>query len=96
MSPFQKGNKLATVNKGIPKNQAWENVAGWLVGEGGQKYKESLQSLASDKEISKPRKEFLEHYENLLEFHQPKLARQVDKNNNDVPKIEFVIKTREK
>ena len=76
--PFQKGNKLATVNKGQikPKTQAWDNIVGWLVGEGGDAYRESLAKLSTDKEISKPRKEFLEHYETLLEFHQPKLARQ--------------------
>lgn len=96
--PFEKGNKLASVQKGKPKPkvQAWNNIVGWLVGDGGQAYKASLQDLSNDKEISKPRKEFLQHYENLLEFHQPKLARQVDKNNNDVQKVEFIIRQQKK
>ena len=95
--PFEPGNKLATSQKGNakPKTEAWNNIVGWLVGDGGQAYKASLEDLSKDKEISKPRKEFLEHYENLLEFHQPKLARSVDKDNNDVQKIEFVIKKAE-
>ena len=75
---FKKGNTLGKELAGKPKakTQQWDNIVGWLVGDGGAKYQEALDLLSNDKEISKSRKEFLDHYETLLEFHQPKLARQ--------------------
>jgi hypothetical protein len=91
--PFQKGNQLGKHNAHHDGNKRgqWNNIVGWLVGDGGGKYKEALGQLSQGKDIPKPQKEFLEHYETLLEFHQPKLARQqtdVDLKGN----IEFVIK----
>ena len=90
---FKKGNTLGKELAGKPKakTQQWDNIVGWLVGDGGAKYQESLDCLSRDKEISKPRKEFLEHYETLLDFHQPRLARQT--SEVDIKgKFEFVIK----
>lgn len=75
---FEKGNKLATVQKGKPKarTQQWDNIVGWLVGEGGCAYKELIAKLAAGEETKKPQKEFMDRFEGLLEYHQPKLARQ--------------------
>jgi hypothetical protein len=74
---FQKGNKLATVNKGRPqaKTLAWNNIVGWLVGDGGHRFKEILGTISTGGEVTKEEKEFLGHYKDLLEYHQPKLAR---------------------
>jgi len=58
------------------KRKAWENIVGWLVGDGGLAFKKKIEELSKGKEISKPEQEFLNHYKDLLEFHQPKLARQ--------------------
>jgi len=76
---FQKGNKLASVQKGKPKakTQAWNNIVGWLVGDGGTKFKELINDLSNGIEITKEQKEFLGHYKDLLEYHQPKLARNI-------------------
>jgi hypothetical protein len=81
--PFEKGNKLATVNKGKskPKTQAWENIVGWLVGDGGQAFKNKIEALSVGAELTKEEKEFIGHYKDLLEFHQPKLARNDDSLN---------------
>ena len=74
---FQKGNKLACVQKGKPKakTQAWNNIVGYLVGDGGMAFKQKIESLSVGAEITKEEKEFLQHYKDLLEYHQPKLAR---------------------
>lgn len=76
--PFQKGNQEARVNKGQPKVRVrqWDNIVGWLVGDGGYAFKEAINKLSNGEAISKPQKEFIQHYKDLLEFHQPKLARQ--------------------
>jgi len=75
--PFQKGNKLGTKNKGVPKTkeQQWQNIVGWLVGDGGQAFLNKLKRLSIGKELKPPEREFLEHFKDLLEYHQPKLAR---------------------
>jgi len=57
------------------KTQAWNNIVGWLVGDGGQRFKELIGKLSAGEDISKAEKEFLVHYKDLLEFHQPKLSR---------------------
>jgi hypothetical protein len=72
--PFQKGNKYGALGKGVKRTQ-WEALLLWLHGEGGRGYLEMLQDLKNGKELSKPQKEYMEHYEKLLEFHKPKLAR---------------------
>jgi len=57
------------------KTKAWDNIVGWLVGDGGVAFKNKLEALSVGGEITKEEKEFLEHYKDLLEFHQPKLTR---------------------
>lgn len=57
------------------KAQAWDNIVGWLVGDGGHKFKDLIADLANGKEIKKEQKEFLDHFKDLLEYHQPKLSR---------------------
>lgn len=85
--PFQKGNKLGTKLKGKPKPrvQQWDNIVGWLIGDGGLQFKQGLRELSEGKDIPKPKKEFLQHYKDLLEFHQPKLAR----NDTTIKVTEF-------
>lgn len=76
--PFQQGNKLACVQKGKPKakTQQWINLVNWLVGDGGKKFKDLIKDLSDGKAIKTEQKEFLQHFKDLLEYHQPKLARQ--------------------
>lgn len=75
--PFQKGNKLACNQRGgtKPKTEAWNNIVGWLIGKGGERYLELMVALSNGKKITKEEKEFMDRYETLLEFHAPKLAR---------------------
>lgn len=91
--PFQKGNQLgkANANQDANKRGQWNNIVGWLVGNGGTKFQEAMTSLANGIDIPKPQKEFIEYYIDLLEFHQPKLGRQsVDLDVDG--KIEFIVK----
>jgi len=87
--PFEKGNKYASVQKGKPKakTQQWNNLVGWLTGDGGVAFKEKIASLSMGAELTKPEKEFLEHYKDLLEYHQPKLSRAevTGKDGKDLP-----------
>ena len=85
--PFQKGNKLATVQKGKPKakTQAWKNIVSWLVGSGGIKFKDLIEKLSLGEEISKEEEKFLQHFKDLLEYHQPKLARTEVTGKNGKP-----------
>lgn len=75
--PFVKGNKLGSLQKGTKKarTQAWDNIVGWLIGDGGHEFKKKLAKLASGEELTKAEREFMDHYKDLIEFHQPKLAR---------------------
>jgi len=75
--PFEKGNQIQKKKKGMKyaKTQAWENIVGWLVGEGGHKFREKIVSLSDGGELTKEEKEFIVHYKDLLEYHQPKLSR---------------------
>ena len=76
--PFQKGNKLGSMNKGKKsvKTQQWENIVGWLAGKGGEAFLEKLHTLSVGAEMTREEKEFIGHYKDLLEYHQPKLSRQ--------------------
>lgn len=75
--PFQKGNKLGAMTAGRPKAKtvAWENILGWLVGDGGHQYKKLLAKQASGELLNSSEREFMDRFQDLLEFHQPKLAR---------------------
>ncbi len=94
--PFQKGNQLAKKGHGEhSKRSQWNNIVGWLVGNGGEKYKKLLINQSEGVEINKEQKEFMDRYYSLLEFHQPKLARSESKIKGDVKhdhsvQIEFV------
>lgn len=92
---FKQGNTEGSKTGAKPKLTQWNNLVGWLVGYGGLQFNEAMEKLANGEDIPKPQKEFIEHYKDLLEYHQPKLARQVDKNNNDVQKVEFIIRSPE-
>lgn len=76
--PFQKGNQLGKANADPAHNKRgqWNNIVGWLVGDGGNAYKELIAKQAAGEEIKKPQQEFMDRFEGLLEYHQPKLARQ--------------------
>ena len=73
---FQKGNRLQPPReqKNV-KTQEWETIVDWLRKDGGTKFKELILDLANDKDIGRNQREFLEHYKDLLEYHQPRLAR---------------------
>ena len=66
------------------KTTAWNNIVGWLIGDGGNKFKELIAKLSNGEEITKEQKEFLTHFKDLLEFHQPKLSRSDSKVQADV------------
>ena len=75
--PFAKGNTLAKKNIGRTntKTQAWNNIVGWRVGDGGGQFKELVAAQATGKEVKPSQREFIKTYMSLLEYHQPKLAR---------------------
>jgi len=87
--PFQKGNQEGKKNLGTKysKTHQWENLVGWLTGDGGVAFREKIANLAVGAELTKPEKEFLEHYKDLLEYHQPKLSRAevTGKDGKDLP-----------
>lgn len=80
--PFQKGCKSIG---GRPKGSMnirslqWQGIVDWLQREGGYGYLEKLKRLDEGNKLTEPEKEFLEHYEKLLEYHQPKLGRNEQK-----------------
>lgn len=88
---FVKGNKLGEKSRGVPKakTEQWNNIVGWLVGDGGTSFKDKIKALSEGKEMTKEEKEFIQHYKDLLEFHQPKLSR-VENNGSLNIKIEKI------
>jgi len=88
---FVKGNKLGEKSRGVPKakTEQWNNIVGWLVGDGGSSFKDKIKALSEGKEMTKEEKEFIQHYKDLLEFHQPKLSR-VENNGSLNIKIEKI------
>jgi len=85
--PFLKGNKEASKQKGKPKakTEAWNHIVGWLVGDGGIKFKKILQDLSMGVKVSREEKEFLTHFKDLLEFYQPKLSRKTIVGDKESP-----------
>lgn len=81
--PFTKETAKALGRQGglapKPKSIAWDNIVGWLAGEGGHRYNELLAKQSNAIELSDPEREFMDRYYTLLEFHQPKLARNESK-----------------
>jgi len=77
--PFTKetASQAGKQNKGVPKakTQAWENIVGWLIGEGGHKYLELLEIESSGEKLIGSQQDFMDRFEKLLEYHQPKLGR---------------------
>lgn len=61
--------------KSNAKTAAWNNIVGWLVGDGGHQYKELLAKQSVGEELTKAHEKFMDRFESLLEYHQPKLAR---------------------
>jgi len=88
MSGINKQNAKELGRKGgqapRAKTTAWNNIVGWLVGDGGHKFKELIAKLSNGEKITKEQKEFLEHFKDLLEFHQPKLSRSEAKVEGEV------------
>ena len=82
------------------KQTQWENILGYLVGEGGQAFKDKLQRLSCDTDLGKAEKEFMQHYKDLLEYHQPKLARNDNVNKHEIelpqPILAHVLETKKK
>lgn len=89
--PFDKesAKKYGAMGGKAPKAKThqWENLVGWLTGDGGVAFKNKIASLSVGAELTKPEKEFLEHYKDLLEYHQPKLSRAevTGKDGKDLP-----------
>lgn len=75
------------------KNEQFEKLLLWLMGDGGRQYQELLAKQSNAIKLSEPEREFMDRYETLIEYHAPKLARTVDKSGNDVQKVEFIIRT---
>lgn len=75
--PFKKGVVSNPNQKGKPKpkTEQWNNIVGWLVTDGGFSFLAKLKDLSSGQELTRPEMDFIEHYERLLEYHKPKLAR---------------------
>jgi len=63
------------VQSGRAKTHAWENIVGWLIGEGGHKYLELLEIESSGEKLIGSQQDFMDRFEKLLEYHQPKLGR---------------------
>lgn len=74
---FQPGNQLwQKANEARElKRTAWETIVGYLAGEGGDSFKAKLAELSNKTELTKPEQQFMDYYLQLLEYHQPKLAR---------------------
>ena len=85
--PFQKGNKLGQAPKA--KAEAWNNIVGWLAGQGGSQFQKLVADLSSGKEIKPPQVQFLDYYLQLLEYHQPKRSRLTVAGDPDAP-IQFM------
>jgi len=76
------------------KTQAWNNIVGWLATDGGMTFKALLDKQSRGEDLSKPEKEFMEHYKDLLEYHRPKLSRTTvagDKDNPIQAKVEIEL-----
>lgn len=68
--PENSGRKQNVKNK---KTEQWEQFAEYCATEGLAKFKEELNKLSG--------KDYIAAFTNLLEFHQPKLARNENENN---------------
>lgn len=79
MAKFEKGNKIGkgrgkgSQNK---KTETWEAFSAFCLDGGLQKFKTELNRLE--------KKDYVNAFLTLLEFHKPKLARTVDKEGEDV------------
>ena len=71
----RKYGKLGNEAKRTRRTQ-WENIVGWLAGRGGEAFLQKLENLSVGAEMTREEKEFIGHYKDLLEYHQPKLSRQ--------------------
>lgn len=79
--PFTKESAKILGKKGgeapKAKTEAWNNILGWLVGDGGDTYRKCLANQAQGVDLTDAEKEFMDRFEGLLEYHQPKLARNI-------------------
>jgi hypothetical protein len=79
MAQFEKGNTEGKGRgKGTPnkKTETWEAFSSYCLEGGLEKFKTELKRLE--------KKDYVNAFLTLLEFHKPKLARTVDKEGDDV------------
>jgi hypothetical protein len=87
MAKFQKGHKkVVGREKGTPNKRTaqWEVFADYCLNGGLKKYQEELNKLEGDKYVSA--------FNNLLEFHKPKLARSDVNHSGDITIVPPIIK----
>lgn len=65
---FTNGNPGRPKGSLSPKTKAWDELGEYIVGEGAQRYMESIKKLPDD--------EYSERFQHILEYFKPKLARQ--------------------
>ncbi len=76
---FQKGNKLGSLNKGIPKSRAvaWENYGEAYFVEFTPHYQELMRKTLQNEKLTDAEKEFMDRYEKQQEYFVPKLQRKI-------------------
>lgn len=91
--PFEAGNKAGGRSKGaknkttlakeLIQNNLWDEVSGWVTGEGVQKCKEEMMTLEG--------KDFVYSYMQFLEYFKPKLQRTTLDGKVEIDAFEITI-----
>lgn len=83
---FKKGQGGRPKGKKNTKTEQWDAFADYCLNGGLQKYQQELNSLKGEK--------FVIAFNNLLEFHKPKLARtqtEIDMGDNTLKIIKTIV-----
>ena len=70
----KKGGKIA-VERRKEKQRKLEAHLLWLAEGGDEKFHDKMVALSDGADLTKPEKEFIGHFKDLMEYHTPKLSR---------------------
>ena len=80
------GGPLAAKAK-VENKRKLESHLLWLAERGSDDFFEKMQTLSKGSDLTKPEKEFMVHFKDLMEYHTPKLSRSelTGKDGKDLP-----------
>lgn len=89
----KKGGKIA-VERRKEKQRKLEAHLLWLAEGGAEKFHNKMEALSNGAELTKPEKEFMGHFKDLMEYHTPKLSRSelTGKDGKDLEAAPVLVK----